>query len=297
MGMTANPQRAAAPIGIPFSQLYSRPAALLADSPALRLRLGGYINRSLEKEIDGLVTTLKVEGGMKVPHSGYRWDFEQFFEKASLGDVLTAITLVWRFLTNMEEAKKYLGIRDSILKSKDWREFVARAFEEQAVGYSVDEHCGVHYFVDAEFQRNLVSVVAGLGHHRYQAVKAALDDAQGYLEAVPNDTKAAVRSAFEAMEILGRLMVPAARNLNKGMIEREIKPLMLQGVTEPTDIDMIGKMMDGFGQLVDSIHLYRHGQGVQVPIAPPVEVAVYVLSSSASLIRWMAGVDAKIQGI
>jgi hypothetical protein len=81
------------------------------------------------------------------------------------------------------------------------------------------------------------------------------------------------------------------------MIDTHLKAKMLAGVVEPTDLAMIGKMLDGFADFVDSIHHYRHGQGVEQPIAPSMDVAVYVLSSVASVVRWLATVDAKANGV
>ncbi|MEJ1167869.1 hypothetical protein [Variovorax sp. CCNWLW235] len=291
------PAPASAPLGMPFTRLYLQPAAPLSDSAPFRIRLGSYAQEHLKAEHGDLATFLRVEGGLKLSHTGY-WRYDQFFETAALPDILNAITFVYRYLMGKHATRlRFVNVSPFEDMAVAWRQFVHRVLSEQSIGYIVDALCGVHFQVDAEFQRNQASVLRGLGHPRYAAVKAALENALGHLDAQPVDSKSAVRSAFEAMEILARLMVPQAQNLNRRMIDTHLKPQMVAGVIEPTDLAMMGKMLDGFADFVDSIHHYRHGQGVQQPIAPSMDVAVYVLSSAASAVRWLVSVDAKANGI
>jgi hypothetical protein len=81
--------------------------------------------------------------------------------------------------------------------AEKWKSFVVRVLREENVGYTVDHQCGVHYFVDEEFERNRASTLAVLGHPRYLSMRAAFDDAYRHMDSNPRDTKASVRSMFE----------------------------------------------------------------------------------------------------
>ena len=108
------------------------------------------------------------------------------------------------------------------LRAEDWKSFVSRALREENLGYTVDTQCGVHYFVDEEFERGRSATLAILQHTDYVAVRAAYDDAFRHIDADPPDTKASVRSLFESVEILVRRMIDT-RNLNKWSVENTLK--------------------------------------------------------------------------
>ena len=92
-------------------------------------------------------------------------------------------------------------------------------------------------------------------------MRGAFEQSHSYLDSNPPDTKAAVRSSFESLEILARLIDPASRNLNRWMVENKLKPMILAGAINATEGAMLEKAMDGLAQFVDGIHLFRHGQG------------------------------------
>lgn len=271
-----------------FSRVYLRPTELLADSAKLRLRLGSYIAKNVAPDLSELREFLSVEGGLSVPYTGYV-NYEKFFQQLPIVDVLGAVTLIWRFLAGKRGAayRSYPYDRQAAL----WMEFVGRTFAEESLGYRLDDRAGVHYFVDAEFENTRVALLSGLSDKRYAAVRDALEKAYKYVDLAPGDSKASVRSAFEALEILARLMVPEAQNLNKGMIDKRLRPLVVGCYPQATDQAMVEKLLDGFASFVDSIHMYRHGQGVEEPIAPTLDVTVYVLSNAAAALRWLIFAD------
>jgi len=53
----------------------------------------------------------------------------------------------------------------------------------------------------------------------------------------------------------------------------------------------------GFADWVDAVHNYRHGQGLPEPVAPPIDLTVYMLSSGASFLRWLVTIDGKSTGV
>ena len=277
-----------------FTHVYLDPGLPVQDNEVFRRRLGGYVQDALNPMRRHLAQSVKIEGGLHVRigrptgslHPCYY--FEDFFLKIPIQHVLNVITLIWRRLRVQD---KDIDRIEGSVPAGVWRDFVARVLREENLGYSLDEECGVHYLVDEEFERNRVSLLRCLGSPLYSGVRTAFEDAHRHLDAEPRDPKAAVRSMFESLEILTRLMV-TTRNLNKGVVENKLKQLA-QNVYGRDDIAIatIGRVFDGFAQWVDGMHNYRHGQGKSDPIAPPVGFAIYVVSSGAAFLRLLVEID------
>jgi hypothetical protein len=172
-----------------------------------------------------------------------------------------------------------------------WRTHVARAMPEENVGYIVDDECVVHYFVDQEFERNRVSVLAVLDSPRYAAVRTAFENAYGHLDRDPRDTKAAVRSIFESLEILVRQMVDA-RNLSRKVVENALKDRCLSvGNVHAIEKTVTVGLFSSIADWVDAVHHYRHGQATEEPIAPSDEMAIHIVSTGSAYIRWLCQFD------
>lgn len=290
--MSALPPNAEAAIGEVFSRTYQRPDNLLPDSPEMRLRLGRYVERMLNNELHEISEHLAVEGGIDIPWIGGRKSIERYFDDGPLPKVLNAITLVWRYLQHRCELARRIGYRDlDIDKATPWKTFVGRVFAEESMGYRLDERCGVHFKIDAEFERVNAFAISGLGTARYTGVRSAFEQAQAYLDQDPPDTKASVRSAFEALEVLARLMVPEAQNLNGRMINDRLKPKVLASTPDPTEQTAVSLLLDGLGNFVNGVHYYRHGQGREDVVAPTLGTAVYMVSSIGSALRLLLAAD------
>jgi hypothetical protein len=284
------------PAGELFSRLYIEQGAPTQDSQLFRNRLSGYLYAKHYSDYREIAGHLMQEGGLfVVPNGGY-YDFPTFFTNAKIEFVLNSITLIWRFL----KAKYPVGQTSPIAgfprgdqrsKAEAWQQFVARAFREENLSYAVDELCGVHYFVDEEFERNRVSVLRAADAPRYAAVREAFESAHSHLDAQPPDTKASVRSMFESLEILARLMDADSQRLNRRQVENKLKPQVQSAVSSAIEKEALGKLLDGVANWVDGLHIYRHGQGVEEPVAPSIETAVYVLASGAAALRMLLGVD------
>ena len=112
-----------------------------------------------------------------------------------------------------------------------------------------------------------------------------------YLDNDPIDTKGAVRSIFESIEILVKQMVPA-KNLNKWIVENTLKEKCLEAyANDETAKKVMSQMFDSFSKWVDAIHNYRHGQADQDPVAPPVNITIYIISSGTSFLRWLIEIN------
>jgi hypothetical protein len=184
--------------------------------------------------------------------------------------------------------------RDYTHNDKEWMNFVERVFKEENLGYKLDSKCGVHYFVDEEFERNRFSALSGLMKPQYAGIRAAYEDAYRYMDSIPADSKAAVRAMFEAIEILVKQMVQT-NNLNKYSVEKLLKDKCMPLYSDnEISQKVLSQMFDGFAQWVDAIHNYRHGQPNDEPVAPTEDMCIYILSSGSSFLRWLIGMDNRL---
>lgn len=263
-----------------FSQIYLERGVPTQDSKRFRNRLAAYFEQHLSEHHGFyVIRNYEAETGAHVPGTrGYQC-FEAVFETGELRDVLDAITIVFRTLM----------ARGVTRYGQLWLSFVARALHEENVGYSVDESGVVHYHVDQEFERNRVSTLAVLQGAFFGAVRACFEDAYRHLDSDPTDTKAAVRSMFEALETLARLCLPGQRNLNRWLAKNALKEKCLAVAGgDQTEQAAVAGFFDAFGEWVEAIHLYRHGQPSIDPVAPSEEAAVFVLSTGSAYLRQIA---------
>jgi hypothetical protein len=191
-----------------FSQLYLERGAPTRDSSRFRHRLGAYFSENLSEHHNfDCRQHYERETGSPVPWTGSSWVFSEVFRRAELRDVLDAITITHNVLV------KKGFTRPALL----WKQFVGRVMHEENVGYRVDDHCVIHYHVDEEFERNRASTLSVLDLQQLGAVRSCFEDAYRHLDSDPRDTKAAVRSIFEALESAAKLIVPTADRLTRNL--------------------------------------------------------------------------------
>lgn len=263
-----------------FSRVYLDRGAPTQDNMRFRLRMFGYLEMARGTDWYALSKSIKMSGGFDI--LGTNAGFKKFFLESPVVDVLDFITLHWRDLGGGVD---YLA-RDG--HSSTWLMFVRKALVEENLGYRLDDACGVHYFVDEEFSRNRISALQMLDAAPLAAVCAAFETAHRYLDPGSRDTKASVRSAFEALESLARLMFPDQKNLNRWVVENKLKPTALAAAKDETEKKAVASAFDGLADVIDGIHLYRHGQPVAEMDAPSLELTVFYLSLTAAALRWMA---------
>lgn len=271
----------ARPEGEYFTRLYLERGPPTQDSVAFRNRLVGYLENRHSDSFRLIASLAKRELGLIVPSwagtMGTYYDLPKFFETESIPNVLSVVTLIYRILTGTF--------------ADEWCEFVARSMREENLGYSMDSHGGVHFLVDEEFERNRISALRAADGARYNGVRKAFAEAHSHLDSQPPDTKASVRSMFEALEILARLMEPGSQRLNRQLVLDKLKVSATWLNADAIEVKALEKVFDGFADWVDAMHMYRHGQAVQEPVAPSIEFAVYALSSGAAMLRLLLGVD------
>lgn len=272
------------PVGKRFSHLYMERGEPQKDSKRFRKRLSAYFNEHLDASFNSsVVKAIEQELGVDVPvlGVGYR-SFELFFDKSELRDVLDSITVISNVLNY------------SIHYFPGWAKFVQRVFKEENLGYRLDGKGGVHYFVDEEFERNRFFALSCLTDSRYAAVATAFEDSYQKLDSNPADTKGSARSIFEAVEILYKLIINAEKKdrLNSFGIQKNLKPF-IQKIYEHdiTAATAANHLLDGLCDWIDALHMYRHGQKVEEPASPPMELTIEMLSLGATFLRWLVEID------
>lgn len=274
------------PTGQLFSHVYLSGGALLRDKETFRRRLGVYCQKQFYHDNSQLGDYLMVETGLQIRGRYTVYGFEELFVSAEIKNVLDIITLIWRFC----RTSAHLSVNARL-----WHAFVARVFKEENMGYRLDEQCGVHFFVDEEFERNRQSIIPALGQARYTGVRAAFEAAYSALDNEPQDTKQAVRAIFEAIEILAKLMQPRFPRLDKQLAETIRDQAKLAYAGDATACKVADKMFAAFADWIDGLHFYRHGQGVEETVAPPLDMAIFAISGGASYLRWLLEIDNRLQ--
>lgn len=271
--------------GEKFSLNYLERGEPTRDSRRFRSRIAAYYSDNLDNYKSDVSNIITRETGAEVPFIfNYGPDISSFIKEAELRDVLDSITLIYRIIRD-KGMTRYMD---------EWKNFVSRCMQEENVGYKLDENCGVHYYIDEEFERNRFSTLANLESTELNSVKVAFEDAYKHMDADPIDTKASARSMFEALEILTKQLVET-KNLNKWVLENSLKDLAIKHLaSDETEANVISEMFEGFGQWVNSIHNYRHGQKETESVQPSEDLTIYILSSGTSFLRFLLKLREKI---
>ena len=153
-------------IGKRFSHVYLTDGEALPDSPRARVRIATLLD-TLDLGPGGnfstnLVRAIKHELGVKVRGGSAYYYIDSFVEDCELRDFLDLITLVHSVFGN----EKYPGVY------RRWLPQCRRIFCEERLRYVINDAGGVRFSVDAQFERNVPTVVQNLGH---PMLRGALD--------------------------------------------------------------------------------------------------------------------------
>ena len=227
--------------------------------------------------------------------------FEGIVQSAPMDRLLSFITVLYQKLAEQASNFNFRNPYDASVaqKAPDWlRRGVARVFREESMAYEIDEQGGVHPLVDSEFQRNRHETLISLASSRYTNVDHAYRAAFNRLTVQSFDTKAAVRDIFDAAESLFKLMAaPRNPNLTGSSVDSDLRPIVDRALASTDDAtkQAAGKTLSSFGKWADACHPYRHGQQSETIVAPPPQLATLLISQGASFIRWLAGIDQRVQ--
>lgn len=274
------------PEGQLFTHMYCDRDEPQQDSETFRRRLGSYCQYEFVRYQWALGSFLKKETGLVIPQAGGHFNFTDTFLIFELKLTLNLITIIFRFFLSTDSP-------NDIKYGYKWLSFVERAMKEENMGYKVDNMCGVHYLIDQEFEHNKISALSCLQNVKYAGVLDAFETSFQYLSPATLDTKAAVRSMFECIEILAKMMTATPRLTSK-VVKINLKTIAIDHYqSDKTMKSVVSKVFDGFAEWVDSIHFYRHGQPEEEPVAPPLDFTIFSISTGASFLRWLVELDKK----
>ena len=259
-----------------FSLRYFQRGAPEQDSQRFRKRLASHVTTLCRSDVEyRLGKALEVELGVHIVDNSY--PLSTFFERAELQDVLDGITEVYRWFRDRQEIDKAVA----------WHEFVARALKEQNLCYTLTPDGAVRYLVDEEFAANRSATLSALQRPELVGVLAAFEQAHRHLLALPQETKSAVRSMFEAVEIAVKLVLgPTASRLTRNLCKDHLARALAVG--DATADAAMQDLCVSLGYWVDSAHYYRHGQGEHDEVAPTADFAVLFVANGAAFLRLIA---------
>lgn len=211
---------------------------------------------------------------------GFYWP--RFCTGCAVRDLLDSITITFN----------YLKRKGSTAVATRWLNESRRIFSEERLAYEIDDSGVVHPAVDKEFQRNRQATVAGLQAPRYANSLAAFERVSDELASQPPNGKDAWRAVFTAVEGLFRLMFPAAHLLNAAAVDANLAPLVQRLLgADAVAARAASRQLASFKDWVDSSHNYRHEQGSEEPVQPPIDLAVLAVSNGTAFLRWLIALD------
>ena len=271
-------------IGGLYSRNYLKKDKLVDDSERFRNRIAAYFNKKAvdinARNFCGI--NIEIELGISIDKTCYidgtqKYNLDILFLSDDISDVLGSITLIYKY---------------GVIARDDWKNFVERVFREEGLNYTLDEKCGVHPYVDEEFQQNKLTTLRCLEKEGLTAVKHEFEQAFENLRSNNKDNKGAIKAINEAIETLVKNMngLENVNNLDKAIpklknvIEKAYKD-------DKIIIDASKQMVESLRQWNSSCHQYRHGQKTTKPNQPTDEYTILMLSQGASYIRWLLDIE------
>lgn len=264
-----------------FSTLYEAPSELSKDSPQLRKRLARKLYRTAgERIIYKLSQHLNDELCLEFFNSNSQQSWEDTFKRASLGQVLSAITEVPRVLRQERHSSFHLP---SYLSE------VNRIFQEESAAYYADDRAVVHPRPDEVYRRSYSATVAGLSRAGLEAAAAEVEKADRHLLEDPVDWGRAVYSVFMACENIFKVATEA-KSLNHHAFKDKLLPVLEKRYEgEPEKVTAFNtSLVSGFYDWISACHEYRHASGEAMVSPPPPELAMQAISNGYSYARWLA---------
>lgn len=268
-----------------FSLLYAQPGDLVPDSGRARRRLGALLGEAIAvlNHGTGLAGYLARNLGVPVPGNGeHPSHWHQFIRDCNTADFLDTVTIVYRYL--------FWHLNESA--ANWWRDAARQIFNEENLGYDIDDVGGLHPRVDREFQRNLQSAVAGFEAERHKRIRELLTISSANLCADPPNYKHSWRAILSAIEVLFGLMFPYCK-LTSDDIDCRLQPAIERAYAkDPAARKAALGMLTAFKAWVDVSQIYRHQPGGADTPHPPADLAILSIGSGVTLLRWLAGFDA-----
>lgn len=284
----------AAPVGQRYSLVYSEKTAPGKDNPRARNRVyhlieklvgdldrisSRYSSRSII--LSDVSVLLKYELGVKIE------SLQQHFQRCGIVDFLDSVTFSYKFFV------LHKSISD---KAPMFLAEVRRIFSETNLAYRIDDECGIHPLVDVEFEANRIAAISNLSESRYTGALAAFEAAYKAFEANPVNGKESIRCIFESVEIIFKLIFPNVPRIGEVELRQNLEPHLQKRYSgDRAAINSAIRLSASLGDWVNAAHWYRHGQGAEDPVEPPLITTITLLSAGACFVRWLAELEAEIR--
>lgn len=284
--MSENDEAYVPPLGDRYSQLYLKRGTTKSDSVKLRRRIGAYVKNHLHTYAHLVGNEIESGIGTDFFFDGYGRSVAEYLTSCSENDFRDAITMIYRAIGTAYKRDRYTSHE---ISRKNWLAFCQGVFVEENVSFRVDNNCIVRPFVDEEFAASSASLLKGLDDPRLRAVKAEVEAAIDKLGGRAPDTKAAVRSAFEANEIYLKLAITRVdvKRLNRKLVDEHIIPLVKFSAINDPEKSSSTHYLSAFCEWIDACHIYRHGQGTNEPSPPPPDFAIALVASGLAFLRYL----------
>lgn len=268
-----------------FSRRYREAADPSEDSELFRSRLAAMLCSWGEESQRAFASSLRATTGYEIRWNG-GYLIDSFFEQSPIDQVLDTITCIIWFVSRDDE--------DRVIKQAERFNKILR---EERLAYRIESSGSVVRFVDEQESTDRSATVALLGSHRLASARQSFIDAQRDLLGTAPRYSLAIYGIFRTAETIARLIDPEIHGLKAQSVDGRLKPLAVAHLAngDAADKRAIEKFTAGFGNWIGAAHEYRHAQGQESPREPAAALAVAMLTSGYSYIRFLAELDNVIQ--
>lgn len=276
-----------------FSQLYKHDTKMYDDSSRFRVRFYTY----LDKIFENYALAKKVQEIIGVKINFYaRYDIENFINSANIKDVLDTITICYELLKDTKNIrnnyKPGIGYNRNQKLQEELITFINQCFLEENLCYIVDENGIAHFNPDEEFHYLKNSTLRILQDKRYVSVVHEFKKVYKALDSGPGHAKDAIGNLFKSTETLFRLLCnnDDIKNLSSNPIAKYLPKIAekVYQVKDQTTLSVVNQKIEEFKKWTDSAQPYRHGQATEDIDEPPLSLAILIISTGASFLRWLA---------
>jgi hypothetical protein len=270
-------------VGGYFSRNYRTASAPSTDSTKARFRIAKYLEEYTAGDSGSFGRYIEKELGIKIVkiYQTAYVSWEEALLKCSIVEFLDIVTAIAIFCPTRIITSDRVPVRHEFIP------FVSRVLREEQLAYRIDEKGGVHPFVDATFTGQLSEILLNFSRFELTAARNHILDAESALLASQFDGRKAVRSIFDAVENLFKLICTGATQLNSSSIRDRLAPIVLSLAADSHQKRFTGKILDSLADWVDAGHFYRHEPGKPEPTEPSSTLAILYVSSGLGFARWL----------
>lgn len=267
-------------IGQLFTHVYRDRGGAANDSPKFRRQLQAHFSDGMnDNDHYELSTYIARHSGISVTNRAGYVRFNDYLLACPIDELLDCITLIYRFVVTK------LGQRPAA----GWLERVQYSFDTHNLAYRVDEKGGVHHKIDTAFDNSRALILTCLSGSKFVAAHDEIQKAFDFLTQQPQDTKMAVVNTFLAAENIFKIVVGANNGLTGPEVKRLLMPIVQKQYSQLDNAtkQATGSMVNSFASWSDACHPYRHGQRDVEIVAPPIGVAIALVTMGGDFIRWL----------